>query len=102
MTTEPVRGLLRAAFERHCKGPAWRQQLMAVLEQHAGAGLLSKVQGVEARQGELRLEVSEAAVRYELRLRWEQRLLALLRSQLPAAGITAVRFVPGRCGPGMD
>ena len=93
---EAVCGLVRAEFERRCRGPAWKQRLLAVLEEHAGPGLLSSVQGLEARRGELRLEVSEPAVRYELGLRWEQRLLALLRSELPAAGITAVRFVPGR------
>ncbi len=93
---EAVCGLLRAEFERRCRGVAWKQRLMEVLEEHAGPGLLSRVQGLEARRGELRLEVSEPAVRYELGLRWEQRLLALLRSRLPSAGITAVRFVPGR------
>jgi len=93
---EPICTLLQAEFERRCRGPAWKQRLMAVLEEHAGPGLLSRVQGLETRRGELRLEVSEPAVRYELGLRWEQRLLAILRSRLPAAGITAVRFVPGR------
>lgn len=94
--TEAVAGLVRAEFERRCRGPAWKQRLMAVLEEHAGPGLLSRVQGLETRRGELRLEVSEAAVRYELGLRWEQRLLAVFKSRLPSAGITAVRFVAGR------
>lgn len=93
---EAVAGLVRLEFERRCCGPAWKQQLLAVLEEHAGPGLTSRVQGLEARKGELRLEVAEPAVRYELGLRWEQRLLAVLRSQLPSAGITAVRFVAGR------
>ena len=91
-----VAGLVRSEFEHRCSGPAWKQRLLAVLEEHAGPGLTSRVQGLEARRGELRLEVAEPAVRYELGLRWEQRLLAVLRSQLPSAGITAIRFVPSR------
>jgi hypothetical protein len=93
---EAIAGLVRVEFERRCQGPAWKQQLLAVLEEHAGPGLLSRVQGLETRRGELRLEVTEPAVRYELGLRWEQRLLALFKSRLPSAGITAVRFVAGR------
>jgi hypothetical protein len=93
---EPIAGLVKAEFERRCRGATGQQRLLALLEEHAGPGLLSRVQGLETRRGELRLEVSEPAVRYELGLRWEQRLLALLKSRLPSAGITAVRFVPGR------
>jgi hypothetical protein len=83
-------------FRLRCCGLAWKRRLVAVLEEHAGPELLSKVEGFEVRRGELRLETAEPAVRYELGLRWEQRLLAVLRTQLPSAGITAVRFVPAR------
>lgn len=93
---EGVGGLVQGEFERCCRGPVWKRRLLAVLEEHAGPALTARLGGVEARRGELRLEVADSAVRYELGLRWEQRLLAVLRSQLPSAGITAVRFVPSR------
>lgn len=88
---------VRAEFARRCSdGPAWRRRLVAVIEEHAGPELLTKVGGVELRRGVLRLEVADATVRYELGLRWQQRLLAILQAHLPAAGISGVRFVVGR------
>jgi hypothetical protein len=95
-TTEAIAGLAQNEFRLRCCGPTWKRRLAAFLEEHAGPELMSKVEGFEVRRGELRLETAEPAVRYELGLRWEQRLLALLRTQLPSAGITAVRFVPAR------
>lgn len=89
-----IGGLAQAALAGPAlKGPAWKRALIPVLEEHAGPELLSRIAGIDVRRGELRLEVAEPAVRYELRLRWEQRLLAVLRAQLPSAGISAVRFV---------
>jgi len=78
------------------RGPAWKRQLIGVLEEHAGPELLSRVEGIEVRRGVLRLEVAEPTLRYELGLRWQQRLLALLQARLPAAGVVAVRFVTSR------
>ncbi|HOB74432.1 MAG TPA: DciA family protein [Phycisphaerae bacterium] len=78
------------------RGPAWKRRLIGVLEEHAGPELLSRVEGIEVRRGVLRLQVAEPAVRYELGLRWEQRLRAVLQAQLPEAGVIAVRFVTSR------
>ncbi|MFO7705049.1 MAG: hypothetical protein R6V43_07945, partial [Halopseudomonas sp.] len=54
--------------------PRWRRQLLAVLEEHAGA-LLDAVVVDSARAGVLRLTVAEPALLHYLRLQWEQRLL---------------------------
>ncbi|GMV96685.1 MAG: hypothetical protein AMXMBFR83_10470 [Phycisphaerae bacterium] len=97
LRVSPVGPEVRAEFARRCSdGPAWRRRLVAVIEEHAGPELLAKVAGVELRRGVLKLEVSDATVRYELGLRWQQRLLAILQAHLPAAGISGVRFVVGR------
>ena len=76
-------------------GPAWRRQLVGVLEAHAGGELLKHATIVGVRGGVLRLHVAEPALMYSLRLKWEQRLIALLRSELPDAGIFSVRFTAG-------
>jgi len=95
-TAEAVRGLVEAEFKRSCRGPAWRREVLGLLAERAGPELLARLAGLEMRRGELQLEVAEPAARYELRLRWEQRLLEMLRMHLPSAGITAVRFVASR------
>lgn len=94
-----VGGLLREEFSRRCSvGSAWQRRVIALLEEHTGLELLPRISGVELRRGVLRLEVAEAAARYDLGLRWQQRLLEIVRSHLPAAGIHAVRFVIGGSG----
>jgi hypothetical protein len=91
--------LTRAVFNQRCAdGPAWRRQLKAVIEEHAGPELLSKIDGMEVRKGVLRLEVAEPATRAALGFEWQQRLLAIMQIHLPSAGINAVRFVMGRAG----
>lgn len=76
-------------------GPAWRRRLVAVLEGHAGGELLNHAMIVGVRSGVLRLHVAEPALMYKLRLAWEQRLLDLLRTQLPDSGIHTIRFTSG-------
>jgi len=44
----------------------------------------------------LTLEVAEPALLYHLRVRWEQRLLDLMRCYLPDTGVTAVCFRAAR------
>lgn len=78
------------------RGPAWRRRLLAVLTEHAGNELLVQAAPVSVRAGVLRFQVHEPALRYQLALQWEQRLLELLRAELPEAGIHTVRFT---CGP---
>ena len=75
-------------------GPAWRRQVVAVLDEHA-APLLEHASIVGVRGGELRLHVAEPALMYSLRLTWEQRVLNLLRAELPESGIYALRFTTG-------
>lgn len=76
--------------------PSWRRRVLKVLAEHAGPELLDLVSPVSLRDGVLTLAATEPAATYRLRLEWEQRLLRLLQTQVPAAGIVAVRFVAGR------
>jgi hypothetical protein len=76
-------------------GPAWRRQLMAVLDEHAGGELLNHASIIGVRGGVLKLHVAEPAMMYKLRVAWEQRLLELLRTQLPGSGIHTIRFTAG-------
>lgn len=78
------------------RGPAWRRRLLAVLEEHLGTAVVEQVQEVRVRHGVLRMAVVEPGVRYELGLRWEQRVLDLIRAHVPEAGIHTVRFVNAR------
>ena len=73
-------------------GPAWRRRLLAVLAEHAGPEFLDRVIVAGLRDGVLRLEVTEPSELYALRVEWEQRLEHIVRAELPAAGIQAVRF----------
>lgn len=74
-------------------GPAWKSRLLEVLEEHAGPALLDHAEPLTVRNGILTLGVEEPAVLYHLRLQWEQRILQLVQSGLPEAGISAVRFI---------
>lgn len=80
-------------------GPAWRRRLVMVLEEHGGE-LLNHASIVGVRNGVLRLHVAEPSMMYKLRMDWEQRLLELLRSQLPDSGIHTIRFTAGPMEPG--
>ncbi|HOA74732.1 MAG TPA: DciA family protein [Phycisphaerae bacterium] len=75
-------------------GPAWRRRLVAVLSEH-GQDLLEHASILGVRDGVLKLHVAEPALMYRLRVAWEQRLLALLRAQLPESGIHSIRFIAG-------
>lgn len=76
-------------------GPAWRRRLIAVLAELPAAELLDRVSIVGVRNGVLKLQVAEPALLYDLRLRWEQRLINLLRAEVPEAGVHSIRFVAG-------
>lgn len=76
-------------------GPAWRRRLSAVLLEHAGSALVNHIRLAGLRRGVLYIEVTEPAVLYHLRLKWERRLVDLLRSEVPEAGVQAVRFSVG-------
>jgi len=76
-------------------GPAWRRRLVAVLEEYGDPELMHCASIVDVRKGVLRLHVTEPAIMYNIRLRWERRLLGLLQTHLPDAGIHVVRFTTG-------
>lgn len=91
--------LLRA---EQLAGPAWRRRLLAVLDEYAGSELLNHASIVGVRDGVLRLHVAEPAMMYKLRLAWEQRLVEILRTQLPSAGIHGIRFTAGPMPTGLE
>ena len=91
---EVVGAVARGLLASGClAGPAWRRRLLAVIEEHAGSDLLGRAAVAGLRNGVLRFQVRELGLAYALRLRWEQRLLDLLRAEVPEAGIHTVRFI---------
>jgi hypothetical protein len=83
----------RAVIDRLRALPAWRRRLLGVLEECLGADWNSYVMSVDLQDGVLKIGVGEPARLYQLRLQWEQRLLEVLRAELPAAGIHSIRWV---------
>ncbi len=84
--------LVKAALEARTKLSVLQRRLLGMLEEQAGGELLDHVTLVEVNRGVLRVETAEPAVLYDLRLRWEQRILELVDTHLPEMGIHTVRF----------
>jgi hypothetical protein len=84
--------LVRAALEARTKLSTLQRRVLSMLDEEAGGELLDHVTSVEVNRGVLRVESSEPAVLYDLRLRWEQRILGLVDTHLPELGIHTVRF----------
>lgn len=82
----------RVVMGRLSRLPAWRRRLLGVLQECLGSDWSRYIVVVDLRDGVLRLGVGEPARLYQLRLRWEQRLLAVLQARLPAAGIHAIKW----------
>ena len=79
------------------ESPAFRRsgrnvQLIDVLVE-SFPDLMRQVRVGGVRAGVLRLEVDTPAMAYDLRLRWEQRLLGLLEDRLPGRGVFEVKFI---------
>ena len=88
----PLGGLLREVLERGKKlsGPA--QRAWEVLESHGGATLVEQIDSVTVRGGALVVDVAEPAVRYHIRITWQQRILEWIQAELPGLGINEIRF----------
>jgi len=86
---DEVKKLLRSPL---LAGSAMQRRLVSILEEYAGEALLDHASVVGLLNGVLTLYASDAAVLYQLRLQWEQKLLALMQAQLPGAGIHEIRF----------
>lgn len=98
-TVQPVGKLAEEVVNSpRISGSPWRRRLIAVLEAHGGPELLEQARIIDVRNGELILQVAEPAVRYQLRLAFEQRLLNAISTELPEAGIHTVRFTAGTRG----
>ena len=97
----PARDLMRAALEARAKLSTLQRRLLSMLEEEVGGELLDHLSALEVKRGILRVETAEPAVLYDLRLRWEQRILGLVDAHLPELGIHAVRFAlaKGQGGP---
>ncbi len=72
--------------------PRRERELLELLWEQAGPELMDHVLDVEVRAGVLRLSIAEPAVRYRLRMTWEERLVSLLREGLPQSGVSRVVF----------
>jgi hypothetical protein len=73
-----------------------RRRIIALLDEHFGEALTRQIEVGRIRRGVLTLYVADPAFGYNLRVHWEQPLLALLRSELPGAGLHSVRFTTGK------
>ena len=68
------------------------RRLLAVLHEEGGAELVDRIESLGLKRGVLRIETGDGVSVYDLRLRWEQRLLRAVHEGLPEAGVRAVRF----------
>jgi hypothetical protein len=91
--TEHAGEAVRRILEDQSRLSACQRRVLQILDDEGGLALLNHVTGTGLRRAVLRIEVSEPAVLYELRLRWEQRLLAALQEKAPELGVQAVRFM---------
>ena len=73
-----------------------QERLGVVLREHGASELAEQVAIRGVYRGILLLEVAEPALAYHLRLRWEHKLVSLMRLCLPEAGINVVRFITAR------
>lgn len=80
----PVQGMRDAASRR-------REALSAVVWK-AGIELARQVRSLREQGGVLYLEVDDPVTLYHLRIRWEQELLDILRTDPSVSDIGAVRF----------
>jgi len=71
---------------------ALQRRIEELLKEYAGAELIDSVAVGELSKGMLTLYVADAAVLYQLRLIWEQKVLQIVQAHLPAAGIYEIRF----------
>jgi len=92
---QPIGSFAADVVKEQVSLPAWRRNLVAVLDEVAGGALLDHTTIVGVRDGVLKLHVAEPALMYDLRLRWEQRLIEELHARLPESGIHAIRFTTG-------
>lgn len=84
--------LVRAMVEKRSGLTALQQKLLAILDEEGGIDLAAQVTGLGLYQGILRIETADPVTLYNLRMRWQRRLLEAVQSRLPEAGIRAVRF----------
>jgi hypothetical protein len=69
-----------------------QQDILQVLSEEGGAKLLDQVTTIRIKRGVLQIETGDAVALYDLRLRWEQRILRAVKEQLPGIGVQAIRF----------
>lgn len=93
-----VGDIARRVFEQGQARSVLVGRIWECLGTYVGEDLLAYVAVRDARVGVLTLEVAEAALAYELRLRWEQTILDLLQRHMPGSGISRVRFTVSRPG----
>ena len=91
---------MRAIVASRTRLSALQQRLLVILGEEGGSQLLDQVGALRVNGGTLRIEVADPVALYDLRLRWQGRLLEAVQRRLPEAGVCAVRFVLARRGRG--
>lgn len=84
--------LVRSVLESRSRLSALQRELLQVLGEEGGAELLDQVTAVGVKRGVLQIGTGDGVALYDLRLRWEQRLLRAVKQRLPQIGVRAIRF----------
>jgi len=84
--------VVRSLLESRARLSALQQDILQVLSEEGGAKLLDQVTTIRIKRGVLQIETGDAVALYDLRLRWEQRILRAVKEQLPGIGVQAIRF----------
>lgn len=92
--------LVRVIMENRTRLSVLQQKLLAILGEEGGSELLDQVGTLRVSGGTMQIEVADPVALYDLRLRWQGRLLKAMQSRLPEAGVCAVRFRLARHGRG--
>ena len=88
--------LVQSLLDGRTSLTAVQQRVLTVLDEQAGAEVVAHIASVGVSRGVLRIETEEPAVLYDLRLRWEERILRLVQRELPDLGVRRVRFALAR------
>ena len=91
-----VGDLVESLLESRTRLSAVQVRLLEVLDDGAGGDLVSHITAVRLTRGVLRVETSEPAVLYDLRLRWQEKILRLVQRSLPDLKVDKVRFALAR------
>ncbi len=88
----PVGRAVREVVEGRSRLSVQERRLLALFDEEGGPEFTQQVATLSLRRGVLRIGTSDGVTLYDLRLRWEQRLLQAVQKRMPELGIHMVRF----------